>query len=69
MTRFEIADGATWNIPASRTKNGRSHSVPLSSLAKSVLAQVNHIDGALGYVFTTNGRTHVSGFSKMKSPP
>jgi integrase len=68
MTRLEIsADGATWNIPGERTKNGRPHSVPLSSLAKDVLARVKHIDRSLGYVFTTNGRTPVSGFSKVKS--
>jgi integrase len=41
--------------------------VPLSSVVNGVLAQVHHIDGALGYIFTTNGRTPVSGFSKMKS--
>ena len=35
MTRDELSDdGATWNIPGSRTKNGRAHVVPLPPLVR-----------------------------------
>jgi integrase len=57
-------DGATWTIPGERTKNGRAHVVPLSPQAREVLAGVLRISDSL--VFTTNGRTPVSGWSKVK---
>jgi hypothetical protein len=41
MTRRELSDdGATWNIPGSRTKNGRAHTVPLSPLVRELIASV-----------------------------
>lgn len=32
-------DGNQWNLPGARTKNGRFHIVPLTSLAQSIIAQ------------------------------
>ena len=67
VTRAEVSeDGATWSLPGARTKNGRPHLVPLSALARDTLAGARPIAGRVGYVFTTNGRTPVSGFSKAK---
>ena len=65
MTHNEI-DGDLWTIPADRAKNGRAHAVHLSDLAMDTLADVKRIAGKAGYVFTTNGRNAVSGFSKAK---
>jgi integrase len=64
MTREELSDdGLTWNIPGSRTKNKRPHVVPLAPLARDVLESVS---AKAGLLFTTTGRSPVSGFSKMK---
>ena len=64
MTWAELTDD-TWSLPASRTKNARAHTVPLSRQARDLIADVHRIAGA-GYVFTTNGSTPVSGWSKTK---
>jgi integrase len=67
MTRAELfADGATWTLPGSRTKNKRAHIVPLSRAALDLIAGVPTIAGKPGFIFTTNGETHVSGWSKTK---
>lgn len=52
-------------LPANRTKNGLPHDVPLSALARDVLAGVQRMPNCR-FVFSTNGKTPVSGFSKMK---
>ena len=57
-----------WTLPAARSKNGKPHLVPLSSQT------VEQLDGlaassewpSSGLVFSTNGKTAVSGFSKAK---
>jgi integrase len=65
MTRTELSDdGATWNIPGARTKNGRPHVVPLAPLARDLLAGLAG-EGAL--VFTSTGSTLISGWSKIKN--
>jgi integrase len=50
-----------WILPASRTKNGSEHIVPLPSPALQIL----EVAGS-EFVFTTTGRSAVSGFSKVK---
>jgi integrase len=66
-------DDATglWTIPAFRTKNRREHVVPLPLSAIAQLRGTPRFVGALdkppGYVFTTTGKTAVSGFSRAKS--
>ncbi|MGB7411975.1 MAG: integrase arm-type DNA-binding domain-containing protein [Sphingopyxis granuli] len=62
VTYAEI-DGDMWSLPADRVKNGRAHDVPLSTAAADVLASVSRIAGS-DYVFTTTGKTPVSGFAK-----
>jgi integrase len=55
----------TWTLPRERTKTDKSHTVPLSDAVVVVLENLPRIAGA-GYVFTTNGSTPVSGFSRAK---
>jgi integrase len=59
-------DLSVWTIPGARTKNHRVHQVPLSPLARDVIAKVERLDGCR-FVFSTTGRTPVSGFSKTKT--
>jgi integrase len=64
MRRQEvIADD--WTIPQERYKTGKELVIPLSLPAKSVLAKVPLL-GTAGFVFTTDGKTPISGFSKFK---
>jgi integrase len=58
-------DRSVWTIPAERAKNGKAHIVHLSSPAQAVLADVSSVEGC-DLVFSTNGETRVSGFSKAK---
>jgi hypothetical protein len=61
MTRRELSDdGATWNIPGSRTKAGRAHTVPLSPLVRELIASVKAKPDS-PFIFTTTGTTPVSG--------
>lgn len=57
----------TWNIPAARTKNGAEHTVHLAPLTLAVLEGLPRIRNAAGYLFTTNGATPCSGFSRAKA--
>jgi integrase len=56
---------ALWTLPASRSKNRREHTIPLSDMALEILRALPRIERS-GFVFTTNGRSPVSGFSKAK---
>jgi integrase len=53
-----------WTIPKERAKNGVGHEVQLSCEAIEILTALPNIAG--GLVFTTNGKTAVSGFSRAK---
>jgi integrase len=59
-----IADG-TLNLPSSRTKNARPHQIQLSDQALSIIQALPKVGGH-DLLFTTNGKTPVSGFSKVK---
>jgi integrase len=64
MRRTELTDeGQTWTIPGERTKNHRIHIITLPKIAIDILATVST---AGDIVFTTNGETVVSGWSKTK---
>ena len=66
MTRAELAaDGSEWLIPSARYKGKHDHLVPLSGAARDVLAAIPMI-GDRGWVFTSNGKVPISGFSKFK---
>lgn len=59
--------GRVWNLPQERSKNRRAHTVPLADTAISLLQSLPRIGTAKdGFVFTTNGETAISGFSRAK---
>jgi len=64
MVHEELRGDGTWHLPGSRTKNGRPHTVPLPNTARELIATMR---GDSGFLFTTNGRTRVSGWSRMKA--
>ena len=53
-----------WTLPRERVKNDRSHTVPLSPLAISIIKDVPRIAGP--HVFTKDGKTASSGYSLGK---
>jgi integrase len=55
----------TLNLPASRTKNKRSHQIQLSHQAQDIIQSLPRVEGQT-LLFTTNRTTPVSGFSKVK---
>lgn len=58
-------ENAIWTIPAKRAKNGSAHMVPLAPLALQVIRLVpRYLDS--DFVFTTTGRTAISGFGRLK---
>ncbi|TAX36496.1 tyrosine-type recombinase/integrase [Rhizobium leguminosarum] len=67
MRRLELdqANGL-WRIPAERSKNLQPHEVPLSEASLAVLASIPSIEGSEEFVFTTTGRSTISGYSKAK---
>ncbi|MCL6741569.1 site-specific integrase [Sphingomonas sp. RB56-2] len=56
--------GKLWTLPSQRSKNGKSHLVPLNTLALRELESL--CPRTEGLVFTTTGKTPVSGFSRAK---
>jgi integrase len=66
ITDSEIT-GDLWHLRAERTKNGRAHDVPLSGAVRDVLAGVERIRGDRGLIFTTTGKSPVSGFFKARA--
>ncbi|EQB30140.1 tyrosine-type recombinase/integrase [Sphingobium ummariense] len=73
------AEPAVWTLPAERTKNGQALRVPLSPLARSIIAEAladearptEGVDDKGGtkpnpYLFSTTGFSPVSGFAKGK---
>lgn len=61
-TELDLAK-AQWIIPKTRTKNGKEHLVHLSPQALALLQSCRR-QGE--FVFTTNGTTPISGYSKAK---
>lgn len=57
-------DARTWIIPADVAKSDRAHLVPLTPAAVALLKATPRLGD---YVWTDNGETHVSGFSKAKT--
>ena len=64
MGRSELSNG-TWTIPGARTKNGRTHVVPLSPEMQGILDAAIRVSDC-PFVFTWTGKTAVSGWSKSK---
>jgi integrase len=59
-------DKKEWELPGDKTKNGLPHIVFLSDAAMRIIERAPRIVGC-DFVFTTDGRTHLSGFSKGKT--
>lgn len=78
MRRSEVSAEGTWTIPAERVKNGRAHVLPLPTQAVTTLSSVPRVlvpkadkdvpahKGVRDLVFTTTGRSSVSGYHKGK---
>jgi integrase len=64
MESSELRNGL-WVIPSARYKTGAEVTLPLSTAATAVLAELPKIQGC-DYVFTTNGQKPISGFSVFK---
>lgn len=56
-------DASTWTITSENTKAGRAQVVPLSA---PVLALLDAAPRICEYVWTTDGRTHVTGYTHVK---
>ncbi len=54
-----------WTLPSQRAKNGRQHTVPITDAMFDVLRRVPRFIGS-DYVFTTTGKSPVSGFGRVK---
>lgn len=66
MRWSEIAfEKRLWTLPSRRAKNGRQHTVPITDAMLAVLRKVPRFLGS-DYVFTTTGKTPVSGFGRLK---
>ena len=59
-------DFSMLDLSSARTKNKLPHLVPLPPSARQIIAAVPRMVGS-DFVFTTNGRTPISGFSKFKA--
>jgi integrase len=64
MRRGELHADGTWQLPGERTKNKRPHAVALPPPARELIA--NMPDKGGDFVFTTNGKSPVSGWNRMK---
>jgi integrase len=72
MRRSEVFfDRKVWHLPSAeefqpqRTKNGQEHIIDLSPQTISVLESLPRLQG--DFVFSTTGRTPISGFGKAKA--
>jgi integrase len=65
LRRPEI-NGAIIDLAGERTKNGEPHTIPLSKPALAIIADLPRIADS-DLVFTTNGKSPISGWSKAKS--
>ncbi|WP_426769581.1 hypothetical protein, partial [Pseudomonas aeruginosa] len=62
--RWDELDGDFAALPASRMKGGRDFKVALSSTARGIAEGMPKLGE---FIFTTNGRSPISGWSKAKT--
>ncbi len=55
-----------WTLPSQRAKNGKQHTVPLTDAMVEVLRKTPRFFNS-DYVFTTTGKTPISGFGRLKN--
>ena len=58
-------DHSAIRLKGARTKNGQPHDIPLSLHARDLIAKLPHIANS-DFIFTTTGRTPISGWSVIK---
>ena len=58
-------DKRLWTLPSARAKNGKQHTVPITDSMLNVLRRVPRYLSS-DYVFTTTGKTPISGFGRVK---
>jgi len=58
---------SVWVLPAERSKTGRAHTIHLPPPAIQILRELEERRSAHDLVFTTTGKTPISGFSKAKA--
>lgn len=58
-------DDGIWELPANRVKNARLHIVPLPDQAVGILRDLHRFLDS-DFVFTTTGRSAISGFGRLK---
>ena len=65
--RWSELDGSfsILSLPPTRTKNKRPHVVPMPRMGREIISSVPRVAGC-DFVFSTNGKTSISGFSKFK---
>ena len=63
-SELKLSEGV-WTLPAARTKNGQAHDIHLSPLALKVIETITATEDC-DLVFSTNGKTPISGWSKAK---
>jgi integrase len=61
----EVQD-ANLRLAGNRAKNAKPHSIPLSAPAKAIIDKQPRVAGS-PFVFTTNGRTPISGWTRAKT--
>ncbi len=67
MVRAELdIDNRLWTIPGERTKNGQANMLPMSDEALAIIEALPVVKSNPGYMFTTNGKTPVSGYYKAR---
>ena len=67
-SEFDL-DKREWSLPAERVKNGVEHLVPITDMVNDILAKLSRVVDRQSndpLLFTTNGRTPISGLSKIK---
>ena len=70
MTWDEVdLEGATWRIGAGRTKNARTHDVPLASQAVAILRAVRGATGGRSFSVRARGRSRAGPRRRRRSTP
>jgi len=67
--RWSEIDGDHIQLSGQRTKNGQPHTIPLSKPGLGIFDELPKVESEQkndGYVFTTNGKTPISGWTKAK---
>jgi integrase len=60
--KWSEIDGSSWLLPGERTKSGKGHRVPLSTLARDILDSLPRMGE---HVFTARGAGQLKGWSKL----